>query len=239
MTRRDSKPRTATDETADLTAWLDRHAAVMLAAVLAAATLRSGAWVTLAGALSFAALWYRGRRRLAELVPHGGYANGLTALRLALLLGAAAWMTEMSAAWLLLLFTANVAIDVLDGYVARHAAQVTQLGAVLDRETDAVFVMVAYLYFFLVLGFSAWLLLPALLPYVYRLLAGTRRDSPTPDHRERLAVALAGVNFVALLIAVAAPARAQPYVLALSASIVAASFLKSFWNLYRHEYSIP
>jgi phosphatidylglycerophosphate synthase len=220
-----------------LSPWLSRHAAAMLIAVAVTVVLPSGVWVALAALASFVELGCRERTRLAAFRPYGGYANQLTALRLALLLTAAAFMGELPDAWLWLLLAANVAVDVVDGRVARRTQQVSPFGAVLDREVDAVFVLVAYLYFFVVVGLPAWVLIPGLLPYAYRLYTLTRPSRPAPEHRERLAPFLAGANFVVLLVAVGAPADLQLRVVLLSAALVGVSFTVSFVNLYLDEYS--
>jgi phosphatidylglycerophosphate synthase len=226
LKRRDAEP---------LSPWLSRHATVMLVAAGATVWVPSGAWVTLAAAASFADLIYHGRPWL--LHPYGGYANQLTALRLALLLTAAALMGELPTAFLWLLLAANVAVDVIDGYVARRTNQVSLFGAVFDREVDAVFVLVAYLYLHAVAGLPAWVLLPGLLPYLYRLSTLARRDRPAPELQEKLAPFLAGANFVVLLVAVVAAPELQLHVVLLSMALVGASFCVSFVNLYRNEYS--
>ena len=218
-----------------LSPWLSRHAAVMLVAVAVTIVLPSGIWLAVAALASFAELGYRERARLTVLQPYGGYANQLTTLRLGLLLIAAALMSELPDLWLWLLLAANVAVDVVDGYVARRTQQVSPFGAVFDREVDAVFVLVAYLYFFVVEGLPAWVLIPGLLPYVYRLSTLARRSKPAPEHRERLAPFLAGANFVVLLIAVGAPPELQLRVVLLSAALVGVSFLMSFVNLYLRD----
>jgi phosphatidylglycerophosphate synthase len=160
-------------------------------------------------------------------------------LRLAAILGAAALLTDIPREWLLLLFGANVALDVADGYTARRTAQVTQLGTMFDREADAVFVLVAYLYFFCVADVGAWILLPGLLPYLYRLFVRAVRAAPADQTKERLAAVLAGANYVFLLLAVAVPPPVQASVLAVSTAIVLVSFGISFWKVYRDEHSLP
>jgi phosphatidylglycerophosphate synthase len=195
----------------------------------------SGAWLTLTATVSFAELIYRERPWLVNR--YGGYANQLTALRLVLLLTAAALMGELPSHWLWLLLAANVAVDVIDGYVARRTNQASPFGAVFDREVDAVFVLVAYFYFHLVAGLPAWVLIPGLLPYLYRLSTLSRHDRPAPEHREKVAPFLAGANFVLLLVAVAAAPELQLRVVLLSMACVGVSFVLSFVNLYRNEYS--
>jgi phosphatidylglycerophosphate synthase len=218
-----------------LSPWLSRHAAVMLLAAGASVWLPSDAWVALAAAVSFVELIYRERPRFVK--PYGGYANQLTVLRLGLLVTAAALMSDLPSYGIWLLLAANVAVDALDGYVARRTNQVSPFGAVFDREVDAVFVLVAYLYLHVVAGLHAWVLIPGLLPYLYRLSTLTRRDRPAPEHREKLAPFLAGANFAVLLVAVAAAPELQIPLVLLSMALVGVSFFVSFVNLYHNEYS--
>jgi phosphatidylglycerophosphate synthase len=205
--------------------WLNRHAVWMLAAGLVAAATEAGMWVTLAAASSLGTLWLRQRP--------GGTANRLTAARLTLVLLAAAALTKLPHAWLLGLFAANVVIDIADGIVARRLREATPFGAVFDREADAVFVLVVYLYFLLTTDVGAWVVALGLLPYVYRLLAAALPVPIAPDHKEPVAGVLAGVNFLLLLVALLVPERA-PQLLVGSAVLVLASFSLSFWSLYRH-----
>jgi phosphatidylserine synthase len=211
----------------------------MLAAALAAAALQTAQPIAAIGAVSLAAFWHRHASRCPEAPPYGSYANYVTALRLLIILCAAALMVQLSDSWLLLLFAVNVALDVADGYLARRHDQVTRFGAAFDREADAVFVLVAYTYFLVMRDVGAWILLPGVLPYLYRLVAWRLREPAAPEERQQFAVRLAGANYVLLLLAVVVPAQPQLYVLIVSTSIVIASFLMSFWNLYRYAGSIP
>lgn len=218
----------------DLSQWLNRHAAIMLLAAAVTVWIPSGSWIAIAAGLSFARLAYA--RRPWRAPPYGGYANHLTAVRLALVLAAASLVTVLPSIWLWWLLAANVVGDVIDGYIARRTNQASALGAVFDREVDALFVLVAYLCLFLG-GLSAWVLIPGALPYLYRLAAVWRQDRRTPEHRERLAPLLAGANFLVLLLALRAPPDLQLGAVLLSTMLVAASFAASFIGLYVDEYS--
>lgn len=221
-----------------ITAWVDGHAAVILAAGLAAVSLGSGLPLAAAGAASFAAFWYQTRYAHSTEPWRNGYANYLTALRLVLILGAAAAMNRLPALLVFCVFAINIVLDVADGYVARKFGEATELGMVFDREADGVFVLVAYMYFILVEGVGLWVLLPGLLPYIYRLLTRPLRDPAAPEAKQRLAATLAGANYVLLLIAVILPPHVRTYVLALSAVCVLFSFCMSFRRLCRDAHSL-
>jgi phosphatidylserine synthase len=214
------------------------HAGALLLGACGAAAASRSAYLAIAAAVSFAALWrWRSAgdpgRRVDFSLP-----DALTASRLGVLLLALAAMPGLPAEWVLAAFSLNVVLDGLDGWVARRLGQTTTFGAVIDREVDALFVLVAYLYFHMSVGYGAWLLLPGLMPYLNRLLVA-RLDVPVPvDHKERLARPLAGANFVLLLAAVALPGQA-PVILLVSTAVVLSSFGASFRSLARHAYPLP
>lgn len=208
--------------------WLTAHALAMVLAAAVCVATGQGGWIALAAVASFTAAW-----RSAGSEARFGLANALTAARLGAVLLAAAASTFVPASWVLAAFVFNVAADAVDGRVARARGAATRFGAVFDRETDALFVLVAYLHLHLAQDWGAWLLLPGLMPYAYRLTVTMSPAALAPDRKERFAGALAGLNFVLLLGAVAAPRYAAPMVV-LSVAVVCVSFVRSFVGLYRH-----
>jgi phosphatidylglycerophosphate synthase len=216
-----------------LDGWLTWHALAMLAAGLAVAATGRGAWLAVVAAVSFFVLWHKGAPPLVAV----GVANLLTAARLVVLLLAASWLGQLTAAYALAAFAFNVAVDAVDGQVARRRGQATPFGAVFDREVDALFVLVAYLYFHVMHDVGAWVLLPGLIPYCYRLLAAMAPVAIAADRKESFAAPLAALNFALLVAAAAAPAHA-PLILFVSAAVVLGSFCGSFWGLYRDAHSL-
>jgi phosphatidylglycerophosphate synthase len=236
MLRAARAPIAAADDAPPLQRWLFRHALVMLVGAVSAAVLARGALLALPAAASLALLW---RDRPAVPGRGGGLANALTASRVAAVVLATAAMPWSGSAWVMAAFAFNVTVDAIDGYAARRSGEATSFGAVFDREADALFVLCAYLYFYLyaIGDLGGLVLLPALLPYVYRLGATVLSAPVAADDRERLAAPLAAFNFVLLLAAVALPEHATP-ILALSLSVVLVSFGPSLWSLCRHAYSL-
>src|SRR5690606_23877507 len=149
------------------------------------------------------------------------------------LVAAAAAMPALTQPWALAAFALNVAVDAIDGRVARARGEATRFGAVLDREADAFFVLVAYVYLHWVSAVGAWVLFLGVLPYVYRLLVVATALGVAPDRKERMAAALAGTNFALLLAAVALPEFAGPIVAA-TAAVLTVSFGRSLWSLFGH-----
>ena len=221
-----------------LEAQLTRHAAVMIFASGVAVATGWRAWMTLPAVISFAFL-FRYRRPCRSVLPGGvALADALTGVRFVLLALAAASIPRAPAAWVLAAFTVNVALDALDGFVARRLGETTAFGAALDREVDAFFVLVAYLHFPLDGWLGGWVLLAGVLPYAYRLFASATPAPLAAGHKERTAAPLAGLNFVMLLAAVAMPTYSSSILVA-SVAVVCTSFAVSFWGLYRHAHPLP
>jgi phosphatidylglycerophosphate synthase len=208
----------------------------MIGASGAAVVTGWSGWVPLPAAVSFAVL-FRYRKSFRSLLPGGvGMADALTGARLVVLILATA--LPGAVAWVPAAFAFNVAVDAIDGYVARERREATPFGAVFDREVDAFFVLVAYLHFHLLGWLGAWVLCAGILPYAYRLLASSGPAPIAAASKERKAASLAGLNFLLLLVAAAMPAYAPP-VLVASVAVVCVSFSLSFWSLYRHAYPLP
>jgi phosphatidylglycerophosphate synthase len=223
---------------ATVSAWGNYHALAILAGVGASITLATATPLAFAAAASFTMLWHRGWPELARLRPSGGYANYATAARLLLILCIGFAMNEITRSWVYLVFAANVILDVVDGHLARRSGQTTWFGAVFDREVDALFVLVAYLYFYFVDGIAGWILLPGALPYAYRLVVWKFGAPAAAETKVRVAAWMAGFNYVLLLFAIAAPIQSQLYVLIASTGLVTFSFLVSSWMVQRHARSI-
>lgn len=225
-------------ERAETSIWVKHHAVAMIAATLLAGVAGSAWPITVAAGVSFIGLAYRLRKHLGGLVPLGGHANRLTAVRLLLVLCAASLLTQVSQVWLLALLGLNVAMDVADGHLARRYKQVSHFGGVFDREADAIFVLVVYLYYFLAQGVAAWVLVPGLLPYFYRLIVWTLQGREAHEGKQRHAAMLAGTNYILLLVALAAPTQPPVQILMLSCGVVVSSFALSFCKLYAHESAV-
>lgn len=161
---------------------------------------------------------------------HFGLANGLTALRiggLALLpwaAGAGPWI-------LLALSLLFLALDGLDGWVARRRGLSSEFGAFLDKETDALFLL-------LLCGLAAfqgrlplWVLGIGLLRYAFVLLLYVLPSPRTKESRSTAARYAYGVMTGALLAAFFPyPTLYRPVVF-VATCILLVSFGQSLWRI--------
>ena len=149
-----------------------------VAAVLGAARAPRSAWAcprSATGAVLTVVLWLlleHGMRRegLARLGP----ANAVTLVRAALVVAVAAlvvqsWSTDVPRSLIVALSAVALALDLVDGRLARARGTVTALGAAFDMETDAFLILVLSVYVVPIAG--AWVLLIGLARYLL-LLAG-------------------------------------------------------------------
>jgi phosphatidylglycerophosphate synthase len=138
-----------------------------------------------------------------------GPANRVTFLRAALVMPVAAlvlhpaYLDAAATYWLLGLVTLAVALDRLDGMVARRRGWVTAFGGRFDMELDALLIMVLALLVWQTGQAGAWVLLIGLMRYLF-VAAGWRwqwLQGPLPPSRRRQTVCV--VQSVSLLVALA------------------------------------
>ena len=162
-------------------AWSRGQALAMIAALFACAFCRAGWPIAASATPAFLCLIWLGRRAFS---PSGrfGFANAITALRLGLVLLLSAELTELSAPQVLTLVCSVLALDLLDGWLARRLGDASAFGAHFDMETDALLVLVLVLRLWLTEGFAIWILLGGLLRYLYVswlwVCPGSGREAP-------------------------------------------------------------
>jgi phosphatidylglycerophosphate synthase len=200
------------------------HAFVMLVATAIAWRLADARIVAVVGVGFLVGLaWtYAGRH-----APSGrfGAANAITTLRLVLIvvLSALAGIGPFAA----LLVVAFIALDALDGWVARRPpATASEFGERFDMETDALFVLTFGLKLVEVGRLGAWMILPGVLRYAYA--AGiTIAPRLTEAPRSNLARIIAGTMMTSFAVS-AWPLEPvfRPFA-AVASALVAFSFARS------------
>lgn len=219
---------------ADLSRWSTGHAFAMIMVAIAVAAGQPPWLPCAAGALSFALLaWYcRGR-----WTPAGrfGPANAITMARLAGMFALPFLPPLLIALWGTLL----LALDGLDGRVARRTGTSGEFGAFLDQECDAFFMLLLCLLLYrLPEGPGAWILLPGLLRYLFVLFVRIARPPVPKEPRSRHAIWIFVLTMAALLLCFAAHPGHLDDVLpfaALMSLALAGSFGDSLYRMYRRS----
>ena len=173
-----------------------------------------------------------------------GPAGWVTLIRATLAVGvaaltAASFERDVAVATLVTLASVALVLDFVDGWIARRTATESALGARLDGEVDA----------FLILALSvvvapsagAWVLAIGLARYAF-LVAGwalpwMRAPLPRRDWRKTVAAS----QGIALVIAAAqvVPSAVSRVLLAVALAMLAESFGRDVWWLWRHRHAAP
>jgi phosphatidylglycerophosphate synthase len=182
---------------------------------------------------------------LARGLAHGpedrlGPASWVTLTRATLAVGVAALVADSfardtSVALLVALSAAALALDVLDGPMARRTGTATALGARFDGEVDAFLILALSVY--VAAGHGAWVLAIGAARYLF--LAGEWRlawmRAPLPPRRWRRAVAATqGIVLTVVAVGVLPRALAQ-LLLAVALALLAASVAECVWWLWRRR----
>lgn len=204
----------------------------LLAALAAGAGLGAAAWTT--GALytivAAALLGWAARGR------HPGPADAVTSLRVVLMGGVVALVAQEGPPWPLVVLAASaLALDLVDGSVARRTGTASAHGARYDMEVDAFILVVLSVHVAADLG--AWVLLVGAARYVFwaASVPWPWLAAPLPERFSRKAVA--AVQGVALVTAAAPviPGRASAAVVGCALAALVWSFGRDALWLWQHR----
>ena len=207
------------------------HALSMGGAVCAATLAGEPLWFGAAGVVSLL-IWITlggrpwARHELATLP------NAITGLRALVCASLPLWFARLSP----LSFTAAVfallAVDGIDGMVARRTGRTTAFGARLDLEADAFLTMMLCLLLHHGALVPAWVLVAGLLRYFYAAaiaLVPARGEEP----RSQLARMSAGLLIFTLAFSFLLGPRWAPLAAGVGTVLVSGSFLRSLYWSYR------
>jgi phosphatidylglycerophosphate synthase len=219
-------------------------AQLLLLAVLGLTVgLGAAGWVVgVACAVTMAALL----ARALALTPREplGPASWVTIARATLAIGIAALVADSFSratpvTLLVTLAAVALALDLVDGWVARRTGTATALGASFDGEVDAFLILVLSVYVAPALG--AWVLLIGAARYLFLvgewLLPWMRAPLPTRHWRKVVTAAQGVVLTVAA--ADALPRALMQALVAAALAALAVSFAECVWWLWRRRHAVP
>jgi phosphatidylglycerophosphate synthase len=165
--------------------WTRAHAGSLLLAGALGIARGSALPATVVGAASLAALavYYKGRWTASGAF---GWANTVTALRLLLIAALGMFAQDVPSAWTGALVLFIFALDGFDGWLARRYDQVTEFGAVFDKESDALMLLICALLLYLEQRLGAYILLCGFLRYAYVLVVALMPAGGAEAPRSRL-----------------------------------------------------
>jgi phosphatidylglycerophosphate synthase len=217
--------------TPSLETWTRSHAALLLGA-LGVALYLDRAWPLAAcGAASIGALVAVNREQWTS-VGSFGWANAVTALRVALIWLFGARLAKAPEPLLAVIVLGLYALDGLDGYLARRRGTTSEFGALFDMEADAFFVLMVELVAFQRDLVGPWILVTGVLRYAYvlvRAFVPARRPDVPRTRYGRLAFTGLALGLFFLF--------ALPGVIGLTCALVGTtlvtlSFARSFYDSY-------
>jgi phosphatidylglycerophosphate synthase len=216
----------------ELLRWSAGHAAAMTCVTLATAAGLPLGLLSWCGVLSFSLLLYRCRRRWTP-GDRFGPANAVTLLRLSgmfVLPWLAPWQIVF---WGLIL----LAMDALDGWIARRTGLAGEFGEFIDKESDAFFtLMLCLLLYRLPEGYGPWILLPGLLRYLFVLYVSFSSPPEPKEPRSAKACWIFCFMMLTLLFSFAAYPGYLDYCRPVAVSmtlVLAGSFAESLYLMYR------
>ena len=189
-----------------------------------------------ANALLVRALW---RSKAMAL----GWANAITLARATLAGGLAALVASSfsrptATTAIVLLAAFALALDAVDGWVARRTGTVSRLGARFDGEVDAFLILV--LSVLAARSFGPWVLVIGLMRYAFfaaGVLPWMRAQLP-PRHWRRVVAGVQGVVLTAVVAGVL-PLTWEQAALALALALLIESFARDVWWLWTQRRSSP
>lgn len=157
----------------------------------------------------------------------GGVPNIITLSRFFFLLISTLLCTHISLFQLGIIYALVCIADIFDGYFARKLDQASVLGEYLDKEVDAVFVLVLCLIIYLKIHQSYWVMIPGLIRYVYFTGMYFFMDENNKEPKDPWARIIAVFLFIALIGQFLLPLKISKPLLMVSTVAVLYSFGRS------------
>ena len=182
----------------------------------------------IAGIFSFLYFWIININTLKTYQPFAGYANRATTVRLILVIMAGVFYKNVPDFELFLIGFTIFCLDGLDGYLARKFKQVSEFGAYLDMETDALYVGIftVILYEKGLAGY--WILITGFMRYFYGTIIILTGRKSQDKIRTKFGPLVAGIFFVSILSPLVLSSAFYMPVLMISSSLILLSFAYSF-----------
>ncbi len=207
--------------------WAFGHAVVVFITAITLIFAENIWLLTLIAFFSFSLLLYSDRLSLSKIKPWGGYANHITLFRLGLVMAIPLIAIRHNGLAVLITGSAVILLDGADGYVARKTNNISKTGALLDMETDALFVLILSFIHWQSGTLPFWILGVGLMKYLYTIiiyLAGLLSFDRT---RTRLGPVAAVFLFVAELFPYFTPGYIYVPVITAASIFVFISFVYS------------
>ena len=219
----------------NLKKWLVYNALGMTFALILALATDRILWLPIIAFTEFIYLFYHTKpaTRNSQPVTRNTYANQITAFRFLLSSATALSVASLPPLFAFFLFGTAIALDGLDGYLARKYNQASELGGLFDMTTDAFLVLL--LSCLLVKNYEVpyWILGIGYLHHGYTLLIHLLNWQDLIIPKNPIGKYVAAFLFISLLGPFILSETISTPILYLSSSLTLGSFMLSFWYKYK------
>lgn len=162
-----------------------------------------------------------------------GPGNWLTALRLVGFVALSMLHSKIDPLVLGLLAYAFIALDGLDGWLARKTETTSEFGAWFDMETDAYYVALFSSLLVIDGTVSWWVIIPGFMRYIYSLGLQLFQVAEKQEKRSRWGRYIAGFMFIALPLPLILEKPFGEYVVYVASGAILLSFARSIYFLIK------
>lgn len=162
----------------------------------------------------------------------GGFPNLVTTFRLLLIFIIPFLSSNFSIAFLASFI---VALDLLDGFLARKLNQVTVFGGELDMETDAFFCLLLSLIISLKQPELFWIIIGGSLRYIYKIVTTLFAKINFIESKKVYARYFAGIYYSTFVIYFFLPFHLGKYIISFGNLLVITSFSISFYEFFKYQ----
>lgn len=211
--------------------WVYGGALSMIAGVLLALWLAYPPLLAFVAAVCFFILVAQSR---GAWTPEGnfGLPNAITTVRLCLTMGLLFGYQHQTGAVLAVVALANVLLDAIDGWLARHTGQSSEFGAHYDIEADALLVLTLTVILFSRGVAGSWVIIAGLWRYLY-VLAPVCFPTPVGQApRSRHGRIVYVLMMVCFMLALLVSEELGQYLALFGTVTISLSFMHSFWQRY-------
>lgn len=203
----------------------------MLGAIGFAGVIGNSKPIAFLALISFACLI----RLCSKWSPTGnfGWANGVTTLRLLLVLYAAYGLHGASGFLFAALVVGILSLDGIDGWLARHTGSASAFGAHFDMETDALLILIMTQELWQRGALGLWILTSGLLRYVYVLHSMIASQGASLMPRSSFGRVAFATLTIGLATAFGFPNILGALAAAVGTVLVSVSFARSFYWTWR------
>ncbi|MFB9076189.1 CDP-alcohol phosphatidyltransferase family protein [Flavobacterium procerum] len=211
--------------------WLFYHSVLILIGLLIDVFNGSVLFSLIFGALVFLFFLVKNWDGFTEKKTWGGLPNAVTLFRL-MLLFTLPFISDNRFS-IAILGTLFVALDGVDGFLARKLDQITHFGGLLDMETDAFFCLMFSWLIALEHVEMQWVLVAGSMRYFYKIVTTLYTRKVFVETKQKYARFFAGCYFVSLILFFYVHFSIGKYIVAIGNVLVLFSFLISFFHFFK------